>query len=62
LTFDQSAFDFLQKILLSQVPVALAGNPSYPGGREQEDRSLKQIVCVTLSQKKKSQKRAGGVA
>jgi hypothetical protein len=40
------------------VSVAHAYNPSYPRGRDQEDHSLKparagQIVCKTLSQKKK---------
>jgi hypothetical protein len=36
-------------------------NPSYSGGRDQEDHSLKpgQIVCETLSRKTPSQKRAG---
>jgi hypothetical protein len=46
--------------------VAHAYNPSYSGGRDQEDCDLsqpRQIVRETLSQKKKnSQKRAGGVA
>jgi hypothetical protein len=47
------------------VPVAHACNPSYSGGRDQKDLSLKpvwQIVCETLSQKYSSQKRAVGVA
>jgi hypothetical protein len=42
-----------------------ACNPRYSGGRDQEDPNLKQIVCKTLSSKKKkklSQKRASGVA
>jgi hypothetical protein len=40
-------------------------NPSYLGGRDREDGGLKpdrQIVLETLSGKKTSQKRAGGVA
>jgi hypothetical protein len=44
--------------------VAHACNPSYSGGRDQEDRYLKlarQIVCETLSQKNPAQKRDGGV-
>jgi hypothetical protein len=48
------------------VPVAHAYNPSYSGGRDwgiTVQSQLGQIVCETLSQKKKkSQKRAGGVA
>jgi hypothetical protein len=47
------------------VPVAHACNPSYLGGRNQEDHSSKpsrQIVFETLSQKYPSQKRIGGVA
>jgi hypothetical protein len=44
--------------------VAHAYNPSYLGGRNQEDHSSKpaQTVGETLSQKNPSQKRAGGVA
>jgi hypothetical protein len=45
--------------------VAHACNPSYSGGRDQEDRGLKparQIVNATLSWKNPSQKRAGRVA
>jgi hypothetical protein len=50
-----------------RAPVAQACNPSYSGGRDQEDRHLKpawQIVHETLSHKKKhfTPKRAGGVA
>jgi hypothetical protein len=41
--------------------VAHAYNPSYSGGRDQEDRGSK-IICKTLSQKYPTQKRAGGVA
>jgi hypothetical protein len=40
-------------------------NPSYSGGKGQEDwgsKSAWQIVCETLSQKNPSQKRAGEVA
>jgi hypothetical protein len=43
---------------------AHACNPSYSGGRDQEDRSSKpaeQLVHETLSQKNPSPKRAGGV-
>jgi hypothetical protein len=45
--------------------VAYACNPSYSGGRDQEDHGSKpawQIVYKTLSRKYPSQKRAGGVA
>jgi hypothetical protein len=45
--------------------VAHACNPSYSGGRDQEDGGSKQsgqIVHETLSQKNPSPKRAGGVA
>jgi hypothetical protein len=45
--------------------VTHAYNPSYKGGRDQEDlvqRQSRQIVCETLSQKNSSQKSAGGVA
>jgi hypothetical protein len=48
---------------LSQVPVAPAYNPSYSGGRDQEDQVWSQprkVVCKTLSQKKPTQKMAGG--
>jgi hypothetical protein len=49
------------------VPVAHAYNPSYSGGREQEDHGLKSAQANSfeiLSGKKKnpSQKRAGGMA
>jgi hypothetical protein len=47
------------------VPVAHTYNPSYSGGRDQEDHGLKpagQIVCKTLSQKAFHKNRAGGVA
>jgi hypothetical protein len=47
------------------VLVAHACNPSYSGGRDQEDHSSKppgQIVQETLSQKKSSQKKGCGVA
>jgi hypothetical protein len=50
---------------MSQVLVAHTCNPSYSGGRDQEDqgsKSTQQIVLKTLSQKKPSQKRAGGAA
>jgi hypothetical protein len=42
-----------------QVPLAHAYNPSYSGGIDQEDHSLKprQIVHETLSQKNPSQKK-----
>jgi hypothetical protein len=45
--------------------MAHACNPSYSGGRDQEDRDssqLRQIVYETLSRKDPSQKRTGGVA
>jgi hypothetical protein len=44
--------------------MAHAYNPSYSGGRNQEEHSWKpgQIVCETLSQRNPSQKRACGVA
>jgi hypothetical protein len=45
--------------------VAHVCNPSYSGGRDQEDLGLKpaqQIIQETLSQKNPSQKRAGRVA
>jgi hypothetical protein len=45
--------------------VAHARNPSYSGGRDQENCGLKpagQIVHETLSKKNSLQKRAGGVA
>jgi hypothetical protein len=51
----------------SQVPVAHAYNPSYSRVRDQENgiavqSQLWQIICETLFQKKKSQKRAHWVA
>jgi hypothetical protein len=45
--------------------VAHSYNPSYSGGRDQEDHSSKpagQIVHETISRKKTITKRAGGVA
>jgi hypothetical protein len=51
--------------ILSQALVAHACNPSYTGGRDQEDRGSKpaqQIVRETLSQKHPTQKRSGGVS
>jgi hypothetical protein len=51
------------KTSTTQVLVAHACDPSYSGGREQEDCILGKVVHETLSQKKKkSQKRSGGVA
>jgi hypothetical protein len=50
---------------LSQVPVAHACNPSYSGGRDQEDHSLNPAcakVHETLSQKTLHKNRADGVA
>jgi hypothetical protein len=47
------------------MPVAHTYNPSYSGGRDQEDHSqshLGQIVLKTLSQKALHKNRAGGVA
>jgi hypothetical protein len=47
------------------VPEAHACNPSYSGGKDQEDRGLKsprQIVLETLSRKNPTQKRASGEA
>jgi hypothetical protein len=48
------------------VPVAHACNPSYTEGRDQEDRGSKPAPATSVwdpvSKKKKSQKRAGGVA
>jgi hypothetical protein len=49
------------------VPVAHAYNPSYSGGRDQEDHLIsiwqpRQIVCKTLSWKTLYKNRAGGVA
>jgi hypothetical protein len=52
-------------ITLSWVPVAHACNPSYSGGRDQEDHGSKsagQTVCKTLSQNYPTQNRAGRVA
>jgi hypothetical protein len=49
----------------SWVPVAHTCNPSFSGGRDQEDHGLKparQIVHKTLSQKTQCKIRAGGVA
>jgi hypothetical protein len=54
-----------QESILSWVPVVHACNPSYSGGRDQEDHGLKpvqQIVHKILSQKNPIQKRAGRVA
>jgi hypothetical protein len=45
--------------------LAYTCNPSYSGGRDQEDcgsEPARQIVCKTLSQKNLQQNRAGGVA
>jgi hypothetical protein len=50
---------------VGQVPVAHSYNPSYSGGRDQEDRSSKPAWANssrTLSRKNPSQKRASGVA
>jgi hypothetical protein len=52
-----------QEKIIYWAPVAQACNPSYSGGRDQEDRGSsqpRQIVQKTLSQK--SLKRAGGEA
>jgi hypothetical protein len=57
--------NFMAKIKkCSQALEAHTCNPSYLGGRDQEDRRSQpvQIVHETLSQKNPSQKRAGGVA
>jgi hypothetical protein len=55
------------KDILRQAPVAHAWNPSYSGGRDQEDHDSKPvqaniIVPQDLSQKNTLQKRAGRVA
>jgi hypothetical protein len=42
--------------------VAHACNPTYSGGRLDQEDLPRQIVGETLSQKNSSQKRAGGVA
>jgi hypothetical protein len=51
---------------LSRALVAHAYNPSYSGGRDQEDLGSKPISCKLFTrpylEKKPSQKRAGGVA
>jgi hypothetical protein len=50
---------------LSQAPGAHAYNPSYSGGRDQEDcggSEPTQIVLETLSQKTLHKNRAGGVS
>jgi hypothetical protein len=52
-------------MIMSLAPVVPACNPSYSGGRDQEDPGLKQvwqIVQEILSRKKLITKRAGGVA
>jgi hypothetical protein len=49
----------------SQMPVAQACNPSYSGGRDQEDgvqSQPREIVRETLSQKTFHKNRVGGVA
>jgi hypothetical protein len=50
--------------VLSQVPVAPAYNPSYSGGRDQEDQGLKPALESSLqdpiSKKKTTQKMGGG--
>jgi hypothetical protein len=57
--------DWVKEISPGQVPAAHACNPSYSGGRDQEDPSLKpawvQIVCETLAGKNPSQERASGM-
>jgi hypothetical protein len=54
------------KYSLNQVPAAHIYNPSYSGGRDQEDQSSKSAqensLCETLSHKKPLQRRAGQVA
>jgi hypothetical protein len=55
----------LLRLVLGWALVANASNPSYSGGRDQEDHSSKQpgqIVPKTLSQKYPSPKKTGGVA
>jgi hypothetical protein len=51
---------------MSQVPVAHNCNPSYSGGRDQEDHSSKPAQANSfgdpISQRNPSQKRASGVA
>jgi hypothetical protein len=50
---------------VGQAPVAHACNPTYSGGRDQKTEvqsQPRQIVHKTLCRKKKSPKRAGGVA
>jgi hypothetical protein len=54
-----------QNKILSQVPVVHACNPSYSGGRDQEDCSLKSARANSSRDpilKKPFTKRAGGVA
>jgi hypothetical protein len=51
----------VSKFLLGQTPVVHACNPSYSGGRDQEDRGLKPtqagyFVLKTVSQENSSQK------
>jgi hypothetical protein len=55
----------LKKEIKGQAPVSHACDPSYSGGRDQEDHGLSQsreIIQKTLSQKNPLQKRAGGAA
>jgi hypothetical protein len=51
---------------VNQVLLAQACNPSYLGGRDQEDRGLKPALANSsqnpILKKNPSQKRAGGVA
>jgi hypothetical protein len=53
-------------ILLSiKMKLDYSCNPSYSGGRDQEDcgsKPARQIVCKTLSQKTLQKNKAGGVA
>jgi hypothetical protein len=59
-------YNTLIKKLINQVLVAHTYNPSFSGGRDQEDRGSKPAQTNTsmspLSRKIPSQKRAGGVA
>jgi hypothetical protein len=54
-------------IIINQAPAAHTCNPSYSGGRDQEPRSSKPALAnssrdLISKKKKKSQKRAGGLA
>jgi hypothetical protein len=63
-TFNTWAFEWHSRPKQYQKPVTHACNPSYSGGRDQEDGGWKPvpgIVPVTLSWKKRTQSQAGRV-